>query len=260
MFDPYAYLFSLSAMLAAAAITWLFSILRRDVSIVDSLWGLLFLIGTVAYLLNASSIGQRSGIVLLLVAIWSLRLSIYITWRNWGEGEDHRYQKIRSNNSPNFTFKSLYIIFGFQGVLAWVISLPLVVAISSANQIGALDVLGVALWVLGFFFEAVGDSQLAHFKAQPENAGKVMDTGLWRYTRHPNYFGEFCIWWGFYLIALSAGGWWSIVSPLLMTFLLLKFSGVSMLEADISERRPQYREYIRRTNTFFPGPSRLTTE
>jgi len=255
MVDLHAYLYSLSAILAAAVITWLVSLLKRDVSIVDSLWGPMFLISALTYLLSASSIGQRSLLVITLVAIWSLRLSIYITRRNWGEVEDRRYQKIRANNSPNFAFKSLYIVFILQGLLAWVISLPLLAAISGATEVGVFDLLGIGLWLIGFAFETVGDSQLSRFKAQPENAGRVMDEGLWRYTRHPNYFGEFCIWWGFYLIALNAGGWWSIVSPLLMTFLLLKVSGVSMLEKDIGERRPQYRDYIRRTNAFFPGPS-----
>ena len=255
MFDLHAYVYGLLAISTVALLTWPISVVKRDVSIVDSVWGLLFLIASVTYLLTSTSVGQRSGLVMLLVVLWSLRLTGYITWRNWGEEEDHRYQKIRSNNSPNFDFKSLYIVFGLQGVLAWVISLPLLAAIAGARDVGPLDLLGIALWLLGFTFETVGDYQLARFKARPENIGQVMDTGLWRYTRHPNYFGEFCVWWGFYLIALSAGAWWAIVSPLLVTVLLLKVSGVSMLESDIGERRPQYRDYVRKTNAFFPGPS-----
>ena len=148
----------------------------------------------------------------------------------------------------------MYIVFGLQGVLAWIVALPLLPAIASSAPLGWLDLLAVAFWVTGFVFEAVGDYQLARFKKQPENAGKVMDTGLWRYTRHPNYFGDFCIWWGFFLFAAATGAWWTVLSPVLMSFLLLRVSGVAMLEKTIEQRRPKYADYIRRTNAFFPGP------
>jgi steroid 5-alpha reductase family enzyme len=194
--------------------------------------------------------------VLALLAVWAVRLAGYITWRNWGEGEDHRYQAIRARNQPNFEWKSLYLVFVLQGVLAWIVSLSLLAAIVSERPWGWLDTLGMAVVVFGIVFEAVGDAQLAAFNARPENRGKVMNSGLWRYTRHPNYFGEFCVWWGFYLIALSAGGWWALLSPLLMSVLLLKVSGVALLEKDIGERRPAYRDYIARTNAFFPGVPR----
>jgi steroid 5-alpha reductase family enzyme len=190
------------------------------------------------------------------VAIWAIRLAGYITWRNWGEGEDHRYQAIRARNQPNFEWKSLYLVFVLQAVLAWIVSLSLLAAIASERPWGWLDTLGVAVAVFGIVFEAVGDAQLAAFKARPENRGQVMNLGLWHYTRHPNYFGEFCVWWGFYLMALSAGGWWAILSPLLMSVLLMKVSGVTLLEKDIGERRPAYRDYIARTNAFFPGMPR----
>ena len=191
---------------------------------------------------------------MLLVFLWSIRLAGYITWRNWGEGEDYRYQAIRRNNSPNFEFKSLYIVFGLQAGLAWFISLPLLAAMTSTAPMGVLDILGVALWIVGFVFESLGDLQLAQFRADAGNKGKVLRTGLWKFTRHPNYFGDFCIWWGFFLMALSAGGWWSILSPLMMSFLLLRVSGVAMLERDIGKRRPEYAEYVATTNAFFPGP------
>ena len=181
------------------------------------------------------------------------RSASYLTWRNWGTPEDRRYQVIRRHNEPHFALKSLYLIFGLQGTLAWIISLPLLAAIAAPGPITMLDYAGVALWVLGFGFESVGDWQLARFKSIPGNHGRVMDQGLWRYTRHPNYFGDFCIWWGFYLIGLAAGGWWSAVGPLIMSFLLLRVSGVALLERDITERRPAYRDYILRTNAFFPG-------
>ena len=191
-----------------------------------------------------------------LVATWGLRLAAYLAWRSRGQPEDRRYQAIRRRNEPHFTLKSLWLIFGFQALLAWVISLPLAGAIAGVAPLGWLDALGVALWAVGLGFEAVGDWQLARFKADPASAGRVMDRGLWRYTRHPNYFGDFCVWWGLYLVALAAGAWWTIVGPLIMSFLLLRFSGVRLLERDIGERRPAYAEYARRTNAFFPGPRR----
>ena len=135
-------------------------------------------------------------------------------------------------------------------MLAWVISLPLAGAAAGDSPLGWLDAAGVAAWLVGLVFEAGGDWQLARFKRDPANAGQVMDRGLWRYTRHPNYFGDFCVWWGFYLIALAAGAWWTILGPLIMSFLLLRFSGVRLLERDIGERRPAYAEYMRRTNVF----------
>lgn len=231
---------------------WLLSLVRKDVSIVDSMWSIMFAIAAVVYLL-ATEPGPRATLVMLLVTLWAVRLAGYITWRNWDEGEDYRYQRIRANNEPNFAFKSIYIVFGLQAALAWIISLPLMAAISGSRPIGIIDLAAVVLWVVGFVFEALGDLQLAQFKANPENRGKVLQTGLWRVTRHPNYFGNACIWWAFFLFALSAGGWWSIVSPLLMTFLLLKVSGVAMLEKDIGDRRPDYADYVSRTNAFFPG-------
>jgi steroid 5-alpha reductase family enzyme len=139
-------------------------------------------------------------------------------------------------------------------VLSWIVSLPLLGAAVSVPPLGPLDALGGAMWLVGFVFEAGGDWQLGRFKANPENAGKVMDRGLWRWTRHPNYFGDFCVWWGLYAIALAGGAWWSVPGPILMSMLLMRVSGVTLLEKDIGERRPQYADYIRRTNAFFPGP------
>jgi len=192
--------------------------------------------------------------VLLLVGGWALRLSVYLAARNWNAPEDHRYRAIRERNEPGFAWKSIYLVFGLQALLAWLISAPLAASIGSAAALGATGLFGTALVVFGIAFETFADAQLARFKAEPANAGRVMDRGLWRYTRHPNYFGEFCIWWGFYLIAFDAGAWWTLFSPLLMTVLLLKVSGVALLEKDIGERRPAYRDYIARTNAFFPGP------
>ena len=254
MFSLPIYATGLAAMLAAAAATWGLSLKLHRVSIVDTLWSLLFVLGAFAYALSGGAWSARALRVLVLVSMWALRLSVYITWRNWGHGEDPRYEVIRARNEPNFAFKSLYLVFGLQAVLAWIISLPTLGATLSATPLTALDAAGSALWLVGITFEAGGDWQLARFKANPANRGRVMDRGFWRFTRHPNYFGDFCVWWGLYLIAAGGGAWWSFPGPLLMSVLLLKVSGVALLESDIAKRRPEYIDYIKRTNAFFPGP------
>ena len=250
------YSIALIAILAVGVVSWIFSVIKKDVSFVDSLWSLFFLIAATVFAFYGPLNSVRGQLVLLLVTIWALRLSIYITARNWGESEDYRYQTIRANNQPGFAFKSLYIVFGLQGILAWLVAMPLFPAITAATALNAVDFFAGALWLVGFVFEAGGDYQLSRFKARADSKGRVLDTGLWRYTRHPNYFGDFCIWWSFYLFAVAAGGWWTIISPLLMSVLLLKVSGVAMLEKTITDRRPKYAEYIARTNAFFPGPRR----
>jgi steroid 5-alpha reductase family enzyme len=256
MFSFPIYLESLGVVAVAASVTWLVSLYKRDVSIVDSLWPLLFILLGLCNALAVNFEHPRSILVLSLLLVWGLRLSIYITWRNLGHDEDRRYQAIRARNQPHFSLKSLYLIFWLQALLAWVISLPVHGAILSNAPMGVFDVLGTALWAIGFVFEAGGDWQLARFKSNPSNHGQVMDRGFWRLTRHPNYFGDFCVWWGFYLIALGCGAWWSVAGPLLMSVLLMRVSGVTLLEKDIGERRPQYADYVRRTNAFFPGVPR----
>jgi steroid 5-alpha reductase family enzyme len=257
MFDLSSWSTALVALLIFAAAGWAVSVPIRDVSIVDIQWSLMFVIaGAVYAFAEAASLSARAVVVLVLVSAWAFRLAGYIAWRNRGQNEDYRYRQIRARNEPGFAWKSLYLVFGLQAALAWVISLPLLGAVQSEQPLGWLDAAGVALWLVGFVFEAGGDWQLARFKADAANRGRVMDRGLWRFTRHPNYFGDFCIWWGFGLMALSAGAWWSLVGPALMSLLLLRVSGVALLERDISERRPEYREYVRRTNAFFPGPRR----
>lgn len=260
MFSLESYLLALTLIVTLGVLAWGVSLWRRDVSIVDSLWSLMFVLAAVAYFFNADAAGPRAILVLILVSVWAVRLSVYIAWRNWGEGEDYRYQEIRSNNEPNFEVKSLYLVFGLQGVLASIVSVSLMAAINGQPQMGALDFLGVSLWLIGFLFESGGDFQLSRFRANETNKGRVLDTGFWRYTRHPNYFGDFCIWWGFFFLALSAGGWWSIISPLLMSFLLLKVSGVTMLERSIKERRPEYANYVKTTNVFVPGPRKTSNK
>ncbi len=247
------YLYGLYAMLAFGFVGWLISLYRNNVTHVDSMWSLFFLVAGFTYASQMADLNTRSLIVLSLLTLWAVRLCVYLTWRNWGPHEDHRYSAIRSNNSPGFAFKSIYIVFGLQAVLAWVVSLPLLGALNSAAPMNILDIIGIVFLCFGLVWETVADWQLSIFKTNPQNKSKVLNSGVWRYSRHPNYFGESCVWWGFYLIALAAGAWWAIPSALLMTLLLLKVSGVSLLEQDIAERRPQYADYIRTTNAFIPG-------
>jgi len=245
-------LIALVPMFIVAGVFWLISLLKKDVSIVDSLWPLFFIIAAVTMFNDQALTSDRALLVLCLVVIWGLRLSIYITLRHWGHEEDHRYQSIRSNNQPGFAIKSLYLIFGFQALIAWIIALPLFYTISSAAPLNMLDGLAVLLWLVGMLFESVSDYQLYQFKKNPENKGKILTQGLWKYSRHPNYFGECLVWWGFFMFALSDFAYLTIISPLLMTFLLLKFSGVNLLEKSM-KTRPGYEHYMQHTNAFIPG-------
>jgi len=249
------------------ALVWALSLVLRDASIVDIAWGLGFVIvawGAYLTLPDSSSAFEGNALRLLivvLVTIWGIRLAGYLAWRNLRHGlghEDPRYQAMRANQ-PYFPLLSLLTVFGLQGVIMWIVSLPVQVAIGTAHEatLGPLALIGVALWLTGLSFEAIGDWQLARFKADPANSGRVMDRGLWRYTRHPNYFGDFCVWWGLYLIALQTGlaaTWWTAIGPLLMSVLLLRVSGVTLLERRLVETRPAYAEYAARTSAFFPRP------
>jgi steroid 5-alpha reductase family enzyme len=256
MIDLSAWFLALGAVAAAAFATWIVSVFRRDVSIVDSLWSVLFLLVVLVYVGTSEQVGPRAWLATGMVALWALRLSIYITVRNHGEPEDRRYRAIRRNNQPHFWLKSLFMVFLLQGFLAWVIVLPALAAVSGQASPGPLDWIGVVLWAAGFLFESAGDWQLARFRRGEGSGDAVLDTGLWRYTRHPNYFGEALLWWGIYLLAVGAGAWWTVFAPLLMTYLLLRVSGVALLEKDISDRRPAYRKYVERTSAFVPWPPR----
>ena len=239
--------------------TWVASVVRHDASLVDRMWPAFIAAAALVCWTRLPSAGIRGVVMLGLVLGWALRLAVYITRRNWGHGEDRRYQAIRARNEPNFALKSLYLVFALQAVLAVVVAAPFLAGMAASAPFGALDALGAAIAAFGIVFEAVGDAQMSRFRADGANRGRVMDRGLWRFTRHPNYFGEACVWWGLALMALAGagpGGAWCLVSPLLMTVLLLKVSGVSLLEADIAERRPAYRDYVARTPAFFPGRPR----
>lgn len=234
---------------------WILSLLRRDASVVDAWWGIGFVVLSWAYAFISGAPTQRSWLVVALVIVWGLRLSLHIARRNRGHGEDPRYREMREKHGESFWWKSLFIVFWLQAIILWIVSLPLAKAIGAPTPttLTALDILGLLTFLIGLTFEAVGDFQLARFKADPSNRSKVMDQGLWRYTRHPNYFGDATLWWGFFLFALATpGGWWTIISPLLMTTLLMKVSGVALLEQKLRETKPAYRYYERRTSAFFP--------
>jgi len=238
-------------------ITWIVSGVVKDASIVDLIWGFGFVLVAWSVLFLSAPVGARGWLLVTLTSIWGLRLSIYLTGRNLGKGEDYRYRAMRRQHGDRFFLVSLGTVFGLQALLMWVISLPLQSGIAASGPglgLSLLDGVGTALWASGLFFEAVGDWQLGRFKADPANQVMVMDRGLWRYTRHPNYFGDFCVWWGLYLIAAAGGAWWTVVGPLLMSALLIRYSGAGLLEKTIGHRRPGYEEYARRTNGFFPGP------
>lgn len=256
MADWLPFLAALGFMLAMGVSAWLITLPGKNVNLVDSLWSLFFLGGAATYVAVQDVLGLRAALVMLLLLPWSLRLSLHLARRNRGKPEDRRYQAIRANHEPGFAWKSLYIVFGLQALLAWLIAMPLFAALSSTAPLNGLDLLGAGLVLAGLACESLADVQLARFKADPASRGQVMDQGLWRYSRHPNYFGEACVWWGFWLIALAGGGAWTLFSPLLMTFLLLRVSGVALLEKDIAERRPAYREYMARTSAFLPWPPR----
>jgi steroid 5-alpha reductase family enzyme len=249
------------AIIILMTITWIISLIITDASIVDIVWGFGFVVATWTGRFVADGNDARINLLTALVTIWGLRLASYLAWRNLGKGEDFRYQLMRKHWSGNFAIKSLYRVFGFQGLLMFIVVTPVLLAMTPTEpDIGIIAVVGVALWGVGFFFETVGDVQLARFKANPDNAGKVMDQGLWRYTRHPNYFGDFCVWWGIFLVAVETGDAAAgIIGPIVMSVLLTRVSGVPMLERGMTKRRPGYEDYVARTSSFFPRPPRATS-
>lgn len=246
---------TLAAVIAFMVIIWILSLILKDSSIVDITWGLGFtLIGWLTYWL-ADGFRERALLLSVLVTVWGVRLALHIGIRNIGKGEDPRYQAFRKNWGEKYWWGSFFQVFLLQAVLCWIISLAVQAGQISQepSQASWLTWLGLTVWIVGFYFEAVGDWQLTRFKSNPDNKGKVMNSGLWRYSRHPNYFGESLIWWGIFLIVLEdISNIWTIISPIVITFLLLKVSGVVMLERTITKRRPAYADYIDRTNAFIP--------
>ena len=246
---------SLAVVLAYMAAIWLVSLALRNASMVDAFWGLGFAFLAAVYFVATDGFLGRKILITTLVAVWGLRLSLYILWRNWGKGEDYRYRAWREKAGEKFWWVSLFQVFLLQGVLLWFISAPILAAqfYDSPDELTVADLLGALTWGVGFLFEAVGDWQLAGFKADPANKGKVMQSGLWRHTRHPNYFGDATVWWGYFVIAAgTVDGFWTVFSPVLMTVLLLRVSGVALLERAQVRTKPQYGAYIESTSAFLP--------
>lgn len=249
------YIEALLIIIVMMTILWFISILIRNVSIVDLFWGLGFVLVSTFYFISGEGNGTRKILVMSLVAIWGLRLSVYLAWRNLGKGEDFRYREFRKKYGENrYWWISYFQTFLLQGILMWLISAPLLGAQLYGEEriLGFVDYIAIAIWITGMLFEAGGDFQLAVFKRNPANKGKVLDTGFWKYTRHPNYFGDSSVWWGFGLFSIAAGSWLPAIGSVLMTLLIIKVSGVALLEKSLKEQKPQYREYMEKTSAFFP--------
>lgn len=246
---------ALIPMALLATLVWILSVIRKDVGIIDSFWSLFFLAALYAWIGPNPKITPHLLLAAGLVMIWAIRLSVYLTYRNWGKPEDRRYQEIRNRNQPFYEIKSLFYVFYLQVILAWCVALPLLPTVKSDAPLGFFDAIGSTVFLAGLLIETIADAQMARFKASNSTHGRVMDQGLWRYSRHPNYFGEAMLWWGFLLIALaSEASPWVALSPLLMTFLLVKVSGIPLLEADLLKRGPDYQRYLRTTSPFWLRP------
>jgi steroid 5-alpha reductase family enzyme len=246
---------ALGGIVVGMTLLWLLSLMLRNASIVDLAWGPGFAAVAVFAAIVGNGYDPRRVLVALLAAVWGLRLGAYIFLRNRGHGEDPRYRAMRRNRGPSFWWFSFLQVFLLQGVLMWIIAMPLVWAASAREPDGIwwTDVVGAIVWAIGFGFEAIGDWQLARFKADPANRGSVMDKGLWRYTRHPNYFGDALLWWGLFIIAAgTSSGLFTIISPIIMTVLLVRVSGVALLERSQVRAKPGYQAYIARTSPLVP--------
>jgi len=249
------YAVMLGAILLYMIALWVVSLVLKNSSIADIFWGPGFVMaGWIAFALTGGSMPHKL-VLMALVSIWGLRLGGYILSRNFGKPEDFRYQAWREEAGAKWWWFSFFKVFALQGLLMWIISIPLLQAQYHASPAGLtlLDYAATGLWILGFFFEAVGDAQLARFKGNPANKGKVLDRGVWSFTRHPNYFGEAVQWWAYFLFALlTPFGFAVIYAPILMTYLLVNVSGVALLEKSLKDVKPQYKDYIETTSAFIP--------
>lgn len=248
----------LLAVVAMMVLVWLGSLLTGRVCIIDAFWGPGFAVVSVLCMFRRADqwAGPWPYLLVGMVSVWALRLALHLGIRIAHETkEDRRYQAMRDKYNPGFWWKSLGIVFLLQGIIMWIVALPLMTAFHQPQN-GTNPVLFAVsglIWLTGLFFEGVGDWQLTRFRANPSNHGRVLSTGLWKYTRHPNYFGDFLVWWGHWGCAFLLGApLWTILSPILMSVFLMKVSGVGLLEKDIAERRPDYMAYQTATNTFFP--------
>lgn len=249
------FLYNLALICSVMFSGWIFSLIKKQVTHIDSIWGLGFIIIAWNTLYWTQNFTTRSILIAILVTIWGLRLSTHLTLRNWGKGEDRRYNAWRKKNKQRFWIISLFKVFLLQAVFLWVISLVIQYGISRSlvQEITIFEITGIIIWTIGILIESFADWQLKQFLANPTNAGKVMNKYLWKYSRHPNYFGETLIWWGmFILVQSTVNSLWTIISPLVITFTLLKLTGVTLMEKDIVNFKPKYREYIQTTSSFIP--------
>lgn len=249
------YLWAFPVIMILMTSVWIVSVFVKNASIVDPFWGMGFIVAALFYYFQTEGYEPRKLIVLILTIIWGLRLSVYLFWRNAGKGEDYRYQNFRQSFGPErYWWFSFFQVFLLQGFLMWLISAPLLGAMyfAGSSQINAIDLFAIAIWTIGFLFEAGGDFQLAKFKANPANKGKLLNKGFWKYTRHPNYFGDATVWWGFGFFSIAAGCGLPFLGSILMTFLIIRISGVMLLEKSLKDKKPEYREYVRKTSAFLP--------
>lgn len=244
------------AVFACMLALWALSIPLKDVSIVDVFWGPGFAVAAWVAAIVSGGDPVHKWVIVALTTVWAVRLGFYLTWRKWGEGEDPRYTALIDHLGPeNRIWTGLVRVFITQGVIMWLVALPVMLGQVWREPVGlgVLAWIGVALWLVGFLFESIGDWQMVRFKADPSNAGKVMDRGLWRYTRHPNYFGDACVWFGLWMIASdNPWGLLTVISPILMTYFLLRVTGKSLLERRLKRSRPEYVDYVNRTSGFIP--------
>lgn len=248
--------FSLLAVLVLMVATAVEGHRQGRVSVVDTAWGLGFVVVAAVAALVGDGAGWRRVALLVVVAAWGLRLAWHMHQRNSGKGEDPRYAAMLEKETGNPTLVAIRKVYGIQGLSVWFVSLPIQVSAAAGDGIVAVAVVGLLLWLLGVTFESVGDKQLKDFKADPSTKGKVMDRGLWSWTRHPNYFGDACVWWGIWLVAASAWpGVLTVLSPVAMTYFLVFATGARLLEKHMAQR-PGYAEYQQRTSYFLPRPPR----
>ena len=243
---------SLVPVMALSGVAWAVCTARRNAGLVDIFWPGLFLVAAAYDAWRFQQWSPASRTVASLLVLWALRLAVHLARRNWRAPEDRRYADMRARHEPGFAWKSLYLVFGLQALLAWIASAPIAAALSGHASARPLWWSGLLLAAGGIAIEAIADRQLHAFRQRDAQARAVLDTGLWRYSRHPNYFGECCVWWGLFAMVATAGSLWTVISPLLMTWLLLRVSGVTLLEQGIADRRPGYRDYVARTSAFFP--------
>jgi steroid 5-alpha reductase family enzyme len=244
---------SFIAIVAFILVVYAIAQFLKDNSIVDIAWGIGFIIATAVACYESHLFFTQNLLVNILTLIWGLRLSIYIFVRHSGKGEDYRYKEMREGWGNNVALMGLLKVFLPQAVIMFIIAFPiLVINCFPHNSLRLTDIAGAAIWLLGFYFEALGDAQMFHYKKDPSNKGKVMNRGLWKYTRHPNYFGEATMWWGIFIIAIPSGYiWFSVFSPIVITLLIIKITGVELLEKKYKDN-PQYQLYIKTTNSFLP--------